>query len=302
MTAFTYSWNTVVATQTDADSPVDTTLMEANRQNDIFLLEYIGGVDYIPESNHTHNGLNSSLLDESAIVTTNLHVSRNEYYPLYDTGTIGNNGVTGNDVTVQTGRGTAPVASASVEEDASWILMSTGSGASSTRAFRQGVYTVNDWTDAADPITRIGFGNNWKLQIRSDNADITNTRIWAGFSNASPAGHIDDTPDTNTIAFRYSTAEGDTNWMCCTIAGTGASGTYEDSGIAFVADTEYILEIVTNPGTVDFKINGVVVKTITTTLPSATQGLGWFFFVDNITSAETKDLYFRRLSFNHSAS
>lgn len=58
--ALTYTWNTVNATQTDPDSPVDTTLMEALRQNAIHNFDWIGK-DYTPVDNHDHDGVNSKV-------------------------------------------------------------------------------------------------------------------------------------------------------------------------------------------------------------------------------------------------
>jgi len=58
MAAPTYSWNTINSSQTDADSPLDTTLMEAQRQNLIHLEEWLG-LDYTAAQNHDHDGTNS---------------------------------------------------------------------------------------------------------------------------------------------------------------------------------------------------------------------------------------------------
>ncbi|MBI5599210.1 MAG: hypothetical protein HY890_05665 [Deltaproteobacteria bacterium] len=59
MAAPTYTWNTIAATQTDADSPLDTTLMEAERQNLIHLEEWLGDA-YTAAKNHDHDGVNSA--------------------------------------------------------------------------------------------------------------------------------------------------------------------------------------------------------------------------------------------------
>lgn len=63
--ALTYSWNTVNATQTDADSPLDTTLMEAIRQNLIHLEEWLGK-SYTAGEDHDHDGTNSKLVTSVA--------------------------------------------------------------------------------------------------------------------------------------------------------------------------------------------------------------------------------------------
>src|SRR4030067_584599 len=58
MLAPTYSWNSITASQTDPDSPVDTTLMEAIRQNLIHLEEWLGD-GYTAAKDHDHDGTNS---------------------------------------------------------------------------------------------------------------------------------------------------------------------------------------------------------------------------------------------------
>ncbi|HHL40888.1 MAG TPA: hypothetical protein ENJ37_10315 [Deltaproteobacteria bacterium] len=61
MAAPTYPWNTISASQTDADSPLDTTLMEAIRQNLIHLEEWLGD-SYTAAKDHDHDGANSKLV------------------------------------------------------------------------------------------------------------------------------------------------------------------------------------------------------------------------------------------------
>lgn len=299
MTIPSKTWSIIADGQVDADSPLDTTLITAIRDNEIHLEEWLGD-SYVAAKDHDHDGVNSSLIGENSIVTTALHVSRFEYYPRYDSVTVDDNGASADDVIVAANSGLGGVA-VSLEEDASWIRLFTSATSGHGAAYRNGQYGT-PWSEASDHVTRIGFGNTWKLQVRTDDADIADTRIWVGFSNVSPATHLDDTPDGFDIAFRYSTAEGDTNWMCVAINGTGATGTYTDSGVAVVANTEVTLEVRTSPGEAKYYIDGDLVATITTNLPSATQGLGWFFMVHNIAAASNKELYFRRLSFNHSAS
>lgn len=60
MAAPTYGWNTVNTTQTDADSPLDTTLMEAIRQNLVHIEEWLGD-GYTAAKNHDHDGTNSKV-------------------------------------------------------------------------------------------------------------------------------------------------------------------------------------------------------------------------------------------------
>ena len=56
--AFLTTWTTITSAQTDADSPLDVTLMESIRQDLIHLYEWIGQ-GYTPSTAHNHDGLNS---------------------------------------------------------------------------------------------------------------------------------------------------------------------------------------------------------------------------------------------------
>ncbi len=69
----TYAWNTIAATQTDADSPINEILMEGIRQNLIHLEEWLGD-GYTSAKNHDHDDVNSKsvILADGAVVTAKL--------------------------------------------------------------------------------------------------------------------------------------------------------------------------------------------------------------------------------------
>ena len=73
MPAPTYSWNNIAATQTDAESPLDTTLMEGIRQNLAHLKEWLGG-GFTPAADHDHDGMNSKsvALADGVVLTAKL--------------------------------------------------------------------------------------------------------------------------------------------------------------------------------------------------------------------------------------
>jgi hypothetical protein len=118
----------------------------------------------------------------------------------------------------------------------------------------------------------------WKpiyaTRIRTDSAGngITSSRIWIGVFSADPFGSA--TPTVHLIAFRFDTGAGDTNWQCVTDNGSGTP-TVTDSAIAVAADTTYDLRFECSASDVKFYINDVLVATITTTLPTSTQAMGW---------------------------
>jgi hypothetical protein len=101
--------------------------------------------------------------------------------------------------------------------------------------------------------------------------DIQNVRIWADALAGSTTGNSDALP-ANSIAFRFSTVAGDTNWMCVT---SNASGTNSavSSGVAVTSNTEYLLSWYYLSGTVYFFINGNPVLTTTTDVPSTSAGV-----------------------------
>ena len=60
--ALTSTFTTIAAGQTDADSPLDETLMDAMRQDIDVLYEWMGGPTFTPATSHDHDGVNSKLL------------------------------------------------------------------------------------------------------------------------------------------------------------------------------------------------------------------------------------------------
>jgi len=80
MAAPTFSWNEILAAQTDAESPIDTTLMEGVRRNLIHLKEWIGG-SFTPAIDHDHNGMNSKsvVLADSVVTVAKLKLARGSF-------------------------------------------------------------------------------------------------------------------------------------------------------------------------------------------------------------------------------
>ena len=91
-----------------------------------------------------------------------------------------------------------------------------------------------------------------------------NIRIWCGLS-PSTSIYTSDTAPNNTMALRYSTSAGDTNFQFITSDGTTANVT--NTGIA--ADTNWhTLEIIEQAGTnVRCYLDGVLAATSSTNMP-----------------------------------
>lgn len=76
MAATTYTWNTITASQTDGDSPLDETLMEGSRQNQVTLREWLGD-GYTAAKDHDHDNVNSKtvVLGAGTVTTSRLSSS-----------------------------------------------------------------------------------------------------------------------------------------------------------------------------------------------------------------------------------
>lgn len=112
----------------------------------------------------------------------------------------------------------------------------------------------------------------------------TNVRVWTGIGGALE--NATDTP-TQGCWFRYSTSASDTDWMCVTA--NGSTQTIIDSGVP--ADTNFHTFQIdyTNPGTsCKFYIDGTLVGTSTTHLPTAGTEVG---YATTITSLSTANQY-----------
>lgn len=69
MTVPSKSWSVIADGQVDADSPLDTTLITALRDNLVHLEEWLGD-GYTAAKDHNHDGVSSSLIAGGAIDTT----------------------------------------------------------------------------------------------------------------------------------------------------------------------------------------------------------------------------------------
>lgn len=108
-------------------------------------------------------------------------------------------------------------------------------------------------------------GHRLVYQTHLDPSQDT-VRIWAGLTTEDLATMAASaTPAGSFAAFRYDVGAGDATWKC--ITRDGVSATTADSGIAIADDQKF--EIVLDDGTrALFKINGQIVCTVNTTVPS----------------------------------
>ncbi len=76
----TYEWSEITEAQTDAESPIDTALMEGIRRNLVHLKEWLGE-SFTPAMDHDHDGINSKsvLLADSAVTVAKLNLMRGSF-------------------------------------------------------------------------------------------------------------------------------------------------------------------------------------------------------------------------------
>jgi hypothetical protein len=119
---------------------------------------------------------------------------------------------------------------------------------------------------------RMTFSSKGQFPLLSD---ITNTFIFrAGFINSITA------ESTNGIFFRYTNLVNSGKFQA--VCRSNGVETAIDTGILAVIATNYLFEIVVNDAgtSVEFKINGAVVGTITTNIPNiATREVGYGVFL-----------------------
>lgn len=109
---------------------------------------------------------------------------------------------------------------------------------------------------------------------------INNTvRYWAGLFSGDPSGSA--TPAVHLAALRFDGVTDSTAfWRCVTAAGTSTQTVTTVSAVA--ASTRYRLRIVCSASDVKFYIDGTLVATHTTNLPTAGQGLAAALHVTTI--------------------
>jgi len=112
-----------------------------------------------------------------------------------------------------------------------------------------------------------------RYRIKTYVPTITSGRWFWGLANTASASNMVGADDPAFIyaGMQFSTPRGDTNLQ---VISENASQQISNSGIAFVADTEYIFDIIFQSDTsVAFYINGSIVATHSTQVPVSTTNL-----------------------------
>jgi len=141
-----------------------------------------------------------------------------------------------------------------------------------------------------------GFGATYRWAHRFKIGNTTNARYWTGLTTFDTGGlggegvstqgttsTATNTPNRHTLGFRYSNGT-DTNWQC--VGTTGTALTAVDTGTAPDTTAPHTFEFTFTGAALNCFIDGVLVATVTTNLPAATQGRGVLFWTgDNENTA-----------------
>lgn len=164
------------------------------------------------------------------------------------------------------------------DQDGPWVQHTTTAVANNV----SGVTPSSQW------VTRGGWLPDLEITTQAG-VTLTNVRYLIGLFSASP----DTVPTPTTLHgawFRYDTSvDGTAFWRCCTAA--GGSPTVTTTTTAITASTYYKLRIEfvgvrgSNPTSVRFLINDVVVATHILTLPIATQAMSPYWRITTLAAA-----------------
>jgi hypothetical protein len=127
---------------------------------------------------------------------------------------------------------------------------------------------------------------------------IATERLWVGMASASLAA-ADSPTGAHVMAFRYApTVDATAFWRVVTNDGGADTGTETTTTSAIAVSTRYVLMIdATNSASIAFYVNGTLVATHTTNLPTATQALGTACHVNDVAAGSTKELLISNIRF-----
>lgn len=158
-----------------------------------------------------------------------------------------------------TGVTTVGTAAAAMETEGPYLAFASAATLNSDAGFRSG-----------DPVAQRGWSSIYRAKIRTG-AAITVVRYWVGLFASTPMASA--TPAIHLAGFRYDTAaDGTAFWRCVTDNGSG-SPTVTTTSAAVAVDTAYRFKIELGASDVKFYVDGTLVATHTTTLPTSTTSL-----------------------------
>lgn len=194
--------------------------------------------------------------------------------------------------------GSSAIYAASFDADQPYTSMTTKSSSPTS-----GDDAYATWPATLNPATS-GSQFGWKplltTTIKTD-ASVANVRIWCGWFSANTLAAVADvtSPALHGGGFRYDTGADTgatcsgsvaTCWRTWSNDGGADAGTVTIPTLAdalITASTKYVLQMDMSSGTdIKYFINGGLVATHTTNLPTATTNLAWMCGVSTLTSAQ----------------
>ena len=172
----------------------------------------------------------------------------------------------------------APTSSATTssadDADAPWLNHATGTVSGNNSGLLSANYTH----------VQRGWEAEFVTLVRIDPSLITTVRNWVGLFSGDPSAS--SMPAVHLVGFRYDTGvDGTAYWRAC--SSNGSTSTVVATSVAVVANAVYLMRIVCSnvTGDVRFYINGLLVATLNTNLPTASQGLGYAVRVTTLAAA-----------------
>lgn len=175
-----------------------------------------------------------------------------------------------------------------VDSRAPWVRHTTGAVAGNS----------NGLVPSSFGLHRIGWMLDTEWLVRTE-GDIANYRLVTGHTSATTDSATTIPTTLHGAYFKFETNASVTQWQACVAA--GAAPTVVNTGVVVAVNTVYKLRIEfvgtpgSNPTAVRFYINDVLVATITTTLPAATQTVSGHYRVTTL-AALAKTALFSRMN------
>ncbi len=158
------------------------------------------------------------------------------------------------------------------DADGPWVQHTTGAVSGNATSVR------------SDPLDSV-FRRDWQPDVEfmvKVPPTITSIRVWVGLFSAVP--NASDDPTVHGAGFRFSTGASDANWQTWSNDNSGG-GTINNSGVAVTANGVYRLRVRCLASTIQYYINGSLVATHSTNLPTATVMMGYNVSAATLTNA-----------------
>ena len=144
------------------------------------------------------------------------------------------------------------------------------------------------------------FRTAWQPELtilmKTDNASVTNTRLWVGAVSADPSSMV--TPNGISVcAFRFNSLT-DTGGTWRAVTSNGSTTTVTDTGVPVTVLTPYLCRIAMTDTAASFYLNDELVATHTTDLPAPGTPLGWAARTTTLTNGR-RALFWSRTAFSH---